>query len=267
MRKTFGILAHVDAGKTTFSEQALYRLGVLRAPGRVDHGDSFLDLHPVERERGITVFSDQAVIERSGGRWYWVDTPGHTDFAAEMERTLPALDFAVLIVSAPDGVEGHTETIWQLLERYGVPTLIFVNKMDRPDADFDGCLREMRALLSSDVADLRGFDGSSMDTAVIEAVAERDEALLDRLMNDEYDFAAWRDGLARELRERRIFPAFAGAALTGEGIDRFLAALDAITRTTMPSASSPSPRGSIRCATTPRARGRCTRRSCRGGCG
>ncbi len=231
MRKTIGILAHVDAGKTTFSEQVLYRLGAIRSAGRVDHGDSFLDLHPVERERGITVFADQAVIERGGDRWYWLDTPGHTDFAAEMERVLPALDFAVLIVSCPDGVEGHTETIWRLLERYEIPTLIFVNKMDRPDADFDACLRELRALLSPDVADLRGFDGASMDQTAIEAVAERDEALLDRLMDDDYDFAAWREGLTRELRERRIFPAFAGAALTGAGIDALLAALDAITNT------------------------------------
>ncbi len=231
MRKTIGILAHVDAGKTTFSEQALYRLGAIRSAGRVDHGDSFLDQHPIERERGITVFADQAIIDRGGDRWYWVDTPGHTDFAAEMERALPALDFAVLIVSCPDGVEGHTETIWQLLERYRIPTLIFVNKMDRPDADFDACLRQMRALLSPDVADFRGFDGQAMDQTAIEAVAERDEALLDRLMEDDCDFAAWRSGLARELRERRVFPAFAGAALTGEGIEAFLAAMDAITDT------------------------------------
>ena len=231
MRKTIGILAHVDAGKTTFSEQALYRCGAIRTLGRVDHRDAFLDLHPVERERGITVFADQAMFDLGGNRYYWVDTPGHTDFAAEMERALPALDYAVLIVSCPDGVEGHTETVWRLLERYEIPTLIFVNKTDRPDADFEACLAQMRALLSPDVADLRGFDGHSMDTAAIEAVAERDEALLDRLMEDDYDFAAWRVGLTRALRERRVFPAFAGAALTGAGVDSFLAALDAITDT------------------------------------
>ena len=231
MRKTIGILAHVDAGKTTFSEQVLYRCGAIRTLGRVDLRDAFLDLHPVERERGITVFADQAVFDFGGKRWYWVDTPGHTDFAAEMERALPILDYAVLIVSCPDGVEGHTETVWRLLEHYGIPTLIFVNKTDRPDADFGACLAQMRALLSPDVADLRGFDGRSMDMAAIEAVAERNEALLDRLMEDDYDFAVWRDGLARALRERRVFPAFAGAALTGAGVDSFLAALDAITDT------------------------------------
>ena len=231
MKKTFGILAHVDAGKTTFSEQVLYRSGAIRSLGRVDHRDAFLDLHPIERERGITVFSDQAVFERNNNRYFWLDTPGHTDFASEMERVLPVLDFAVLIVSCAEGVESHTETIWQLLEQYSVPVLIFVNKTDRPDADYDACLSSMRSLLSADIADMRGFDGKNMGEAAVEAVAERDEELLDRLMEDDYDFEAWRKGLAREIRERRIFPAFPGAALNGEGIETFLAAMDAVTDT------------------------------------
>ena len=232
MKKTFGILAHVDAGKTTFSEQVLYRSGAIRSLGRVDHRDAFLDLHPIERERGITVFSDQAFFDLNGNRYFWLDTPGHTDFASEMERVLPALDFAVLIVSCVEGVESHTETIWQLLEQYKVPVLIFVNKADRPDADYGACLQSMRALLSPDVTDMHGFDGKSMDEAAIEAVAERDEALLDRLMEDDYDFEAWRKGLVCALRERRIFPVFPGAALNGSGIDEFLAAMDAVTDTT-----------------------------------
>ena len=110
MKKTLGILAHVDAGKTTFSEQVLYRSGAIRSLGRVDHRDAFLDLHPIERERGITVFSDQAFFDLNGNRYFWLDTPGHTDFASEMERVLPALDFAVLIVSC---VEGEPEVIRQ----------------------------------------------------------------------------------------------------------------------------------------------------------
>ena len=231
MKKTIGILAHVDAGKTTFSEQILYRGGAIRNLGRVDHHDAFLDLHPVERERGITVFSDQAVMDLGANRYYWLDTPGHMDFSSEMERVLPVLDFAVLIVSCVEGVESHTETIWRLLEDYNVPTLIFVNKCDRVDADFDACLNSMRRLLSPEIADFRGFDGAQMDETAIEAVAERDEALLDRLVEGAYDFEAWRAGLARALAERRIFPAFAGAALTGEGIERFLRAMDAITDT------------------------------------
>ncbi len=230
-RVCVGILAHVDAGKTTFSEQILFRSGAIRSLGRVDHRDAFLDLHPVERERGITVFSDQAVMDLGESRYYWLDTPGHTDFSPEMERVLPVLDCAVLIVSCAEGVESHTETIWRLLEAYNIPVLIFVNKMDRPDADFGACLAAMRRLLSPEVADLRGFDGEAMDEAAIEAVAERDEALLDRLVAGDFDPEAWRAGLAHALRERRIFPAFAGSALTGEGIDAFLRAMDAIVET------------------------------------
>lgn len=229
MRKTIGILAHVDAGKTTFSEQVLYRTGAIRSAGRVDHRDAFLDLHPVERERGITVFSDQAVFDLGENRYYWLDTPGHSDFASEMERVLPVLDCAVLIVSCVEGVESHTETIWQLLESYHVPTLIFVNKIDRPEADFEKCLESLQTLLSREIVDLRSFDGTQMNQRVIEAVAERDEVLLDRLMEDDYNFEVWRIGLSRAVHQRRIFPAFAGAALSGEGVDRFLKAMDAIT--------------------------------------
>lgn len=231
MRKTVGILAHVDAGKTSFSEQILYRSGAIRNLGRVDHRDAFLDAHPIERERGITVFSDQAVIERGENRIYWLDTPGHADFAAEMERAISAMDFAVLLVSCMEGVESHTETIWQLLREYAVPTLIFVNKTDRPEADFDACLRQMRRLLSGDVADFRGFDGRDMDERAREAVAERDEAILERYLSGDYEFEAWRRALSQAVAQRRVFPAFAGSALTGDGVDSFLAAMDAVTDT------------------------------------
>ena len=231
MKKTIGILAHVDAGKTTFSEQVLFHTGAIRSAGRVDHKDAFLDLHPIERERGITVFSDQALFDMGENRYFWLDTPGHADFAAEMERVLPVLDFAVLIVSCAEGVESHTETIWQLLEQYSVPAMIFVNKTDRPDADFSACLASIKKLLSPDAADLRSFDGSSMDEAAAEAVAERDEELLDRLMCDDYDFETWRKTLCREIAERRIFPVFAGAALQQKGVREFLAAMDGCTDT------------------------------------
>lgn len=231
MRKTIGILAHVDAGKTSFSEQLLFQSGAIRSAGRVDHRDAFLDLHPIERERGITVFSDQALFDLGENRYYWLDTPGHTDFSSEMERVLPVLDYAVLVISCVEGVESHSETIWHLLESYGVPVLIFINKMDRPEADFDRCLADLRALLSKEIVDLRGFDGKSMDQAAIEALAERDEALLDRLMADDYDFEAWRRGLVSALQQRRIFPVFAGSALQGRGIAEFLRAMDASTDT------------------------------------
>ncbi len=231
MKKTIGVLAHVDAGKTTFSEQVLYRTGAIRRVGRVDHRDSFLDLNDIERVRGITVFSDQAVFDIGENRYYWLDTPGHEDFASEMERVLPVLDYAIVLVNGAEGVQSHTERVWGLLQDYGVPRLLFVNKMDRPDADFDGCMRDMRRLLSDDVCDMRAFDGRGFSDAEIESIAERDEELLDRLMADDYDFAAWRSAFSRMIRENKIFPAFAGAALSGDGIDSFLAAMDAVTDT------------------------------------
>ena len=231
VNKVFGILAHVDAGKTTFTEQILLAAGAIRAAGRVDHRDTFLDLHPIERERGITVFSDQAAFDYNGNHYSWLDTPGHTDFIAEMERVLPVLDFAALLVSAPDGVQSHTETVWNLLREYNVPTLIFVNKTDRADGDFDACLAEMRQRFSPDVCDLRGFTPTEMDESVIEAAAERDEALFERLMDGEYSFNVWLESLQGMICERRLFPVFSGSALRGDGIREFLAAMDTLTPT------------------------------------
>ena len=159
MDRVIGILAHVDAGKTTFSEQLLYHAGVLRAPGRVDHGDAFLDAHPLERQRGITIFSDQAVFERGEDRFFWVDTPGHADFAAEMERALSVLDYAVLVVNGAEGIQSHTETLWTLLEAYHVPALIFINKTDRPACDADEVLSAVKRRLSADATDMDGWTG------------------------------------------------------------------------------------------------------------
>ena len=141
-----GILAHVDAGKTTLAEGLLYVGGALRKLGRVDHGDAFLDTDAVERERGITVFAKQAVLSLEKTELTLLDTPGHVDFSAEMERTLQVLDGAILVVSGTDGVQSHTRTLWRLLERYQVPTLIFVNKMDLAGADRDKVLGELRKL-------------------------------------------------------------------------------------------------------------------------
>ena len=129
---TLGILAHVDAGKTTLSESILYLSGKIRTLGRVDHQDAFLDTHVLERNRGITIFSKQAVLELGNTKVTLLDTPGHVDFSAEMERTLQVLDCAILVISGADGVQGHTMTLWKLLKRYQVPVFIFVNKMDQP---------------------------------------------------------------------------------------------------------------------------------------
>ena len=138
-----GILAHVDAGKTTLSEGLLYLCGEIRKIGRVDHGDAFLDTYELEKERGITIFSKQALLKTEDMEVTLLDTPGHVDFSAEMERTLQVLDYAVLVISGADGVQGHTQTLWRLLARYEVPTFIFVNKMDQNGTDRKALMEEI----------------------------------------------------------------------------------------------------------------------------
>ena len=148
---TLGILAHVDAGKTTLSESILYLSGKIRTLGRVDHQDAFLDTHTLERNRGITIFSKQAVLELGNTKVTLLDTPGHVDFSAEMERTLQVLDCAILVISGADGVQGHTRTLWKLLRRYQVPVFVFVNKMDQEGTDRDRLLGELKQSLSDGI--------------------------------------------------------------------------------------------------------------------
>ena len=152
------LLAHVDAGKTTLSEALLYESGNLRKIGRVDNGDAFLDTDALERARGITIFSKQAVLETEDTVFTLLDTPGHVDFSAEMERTLQALDYAILLISGADGVQGHTRTLWQLLKRYQVPAFLFVNKMDQPGTDKETLLAELREKLDENCLDFSDVD-------------------------------------------------------------------------------------------------------------
>ena len=226
---SIGILAHVDAGKTTFSEQILCHAGVVRTAGRVDHGDAFLDAHPLERRRGITIYSDQAVFERDDRRFFWVDTPGHADFAAEMERAVTAVDYAVVLVSGAEGVQGHTETIWGLLNRLGIPALIFVNKTDRAGFDAAESLKDLKRRLSPDCVDMGGYHGGGMPEVVVEAVAERDEALLDRLLAGDFDAADWLSALRGQILRRELFPVYLGSALNDVGVLEFLDALCLLT--------------------------------------
>ena len=149
-KTVIGILAHVDAGKTTLSEGLLYTAGVLRKLGRVDHGDAFLDNFALERERGITIFSKQANLSWKGLELVRLDTPGHVDFAAETERVLQVLDYCLLVISGSDGVQGHTGTLWRLLKRYGIPTFLFINKMDQPGTDKGALMRELRGRFGSE---------------------------------------------------------------------------------------------------------------------
>ena len=168
-----GILAHVDAGKTTLSEGLLYLSGALKKLGRVDHRDAFLDTHSIERERGITIFSKQALFSIGTLEVTLLDTPGHVDFSSEMERTLQVLDCAILVVSGPDGVQAHTETLWRLLRRYQIPTFLFINKMDLPGTDRKALLEQLTRRLGDGFVDF----GDAQDV-LLENIALCDEDLL-----------------------------------------------------------------------------------------
>ena len=215
---TVGILAHVDAGKTTLSEALLYRGGAIRRLGRVDHADAFLDTDALERERGITIFSKQAVLPLEGMELTLLDTPGHVDFSAEAERTLGVLDCAILVVSGPDGPQGHTLTLWKLLERHGVPTFLFLNKMDQPGTDRAALLEKLRAALSPAI-----LDWADLGTAPFwEEAALGDEEALEEYMEGD---CLSEDTLRRLMGERKIFPCLFGSALKLEGVDELLGTL------------------------------------------
>ena len=232
MRKTIGILAHVDAGKTTFSERVLYHTQAIRKVGRVDHQDAFLDSHALEKQRGITIFSGLAHFEMDGDVYYWLDTPGHVDFSTEMERAVSMMDYAVLVISCAEGVQSHTETVWQLLKEYNVPVLIFLNKLDRIGADPDRVIEQMRRRLSADMLDLRHFQTNSrFSDKEIEAIAERDEALLDRLFDGGFDEPSWLTSLCHQIKDRLCFPVLAGVALEGKGVAEFLRVLALLSHT------------------------------------
>lgn len=224
-RLVVGILAHVDSGKTTLSEGLLYRSGEIRKLGRVDHGDAFLDTHALERERGITIFSKQAVLRLEDTEITLLDTPGHVDFSTEMERTLQVLDYAILVISGTDGVQSHTETLWRLLARYQVPTFLFVNKMDLAGADQEALLQQLRRRLGDGCVD---FGSSCAESGSwLENLALCSETLMDRYLETGNLSTA---EIAAAVAERKIFPCYFGSALKLEGIDEFLSLLDKYTQ-------------------------------------
>lgn len=231
MKKTIGVLAHVDAGKTTFSEGLLYHTNTIRQRGRVDHKNSYLDSHEIEKERGITIFSDQAVMEYKGDTYYLIDTPGHVDFSPEMERSIMVMDYAIMIISAVEGVEGHTETVWQLLRKHKIPTFFFINKIDRVGADVNKILEEIRLNLTDDVCHIVGFLEGDLDEETIEFVAERDEELLDLYMEGQYDKELWINHIKEMIKENNMFICGSGSALQDEGIIEFLDNLHMFTST------------------------------------
>lgn len=214
-----GILAHVDAGKTTLSEGMLYLSGTVRKLGRVDHKDAFLDTYSLERDRGITIFSKQAVFSLGNRRINLLDTPGHVDFSAEMERTLQVLDYAVLVISGADGVQGHTETLWKLLKLYEIPTFIFINKMDQPGTDREGLLAELKERLDEGCI----VFGKGKNVESLEEIAMTDEAVLDYFMEHE---TVRNEDICRLIRERKIFPCYFGSALKLDGVQELLAGFE-----------------------------------------
>lgn len=233
-----GILAHVDAGKTTLAEGILYHSGSIRKLGRVDHGDAFLDTYALERSRGITIFSKQAELTVGGLGITLLDTPGHVDFSAEMERTLQVLDYAILVISGADGVQGHVQTLWQLLKRYRIPTFLFINKMDQEGTDRQALLDELRGRLSECCVDFggdtagaaggeKGVSGAeAADTAAdvfMENVAMCDEGLLEAYLERG---AIKEEEIGAAIAERKIFPCYFGSALKMQGIEALLTGIE-----------------------------------------
>lgn len=212
-----GILAHVDSGKTTLSEAMLYTAGKIRKLGRVDHKDAYLDTDAQERERGITIFSKQAVFTYDDMEITLLDTPGHVDFSAEMERTLQVLDYAILVINGMDGVQSHTDTLWKLLKRYEIPTFIFVNKMDMDGADKDAVFQNIRKKLDGDCVD---FSSGDRD----EQIAMADERLLDTYLDSG---TVETEDIIEAILDRKIFPCFWGSALKLSGVQELLDAMKA----------------------------------------
>ena len=214
-----GLLAHVDAGKTTLSEGLLYQTGKIRKLGRVDHRDAYLDTFELERERGITIFSKQAVLTAGDTQITLMDTPGHVDFSAEMERTLQVLDYAVLVINGADGVQGHTRTVWRLLQRYHIPVFLFVNKMDQEGTDREALLQELKDRLDDNCID---FGKAIPRNTFYENIALCEEALLDSFLETG---EVSEETITRLIGERKIFPCYFGSALRMTGVEELLEGL------------------------------------------
>ena len=226
-----GILAHVDAGKTTLSERLLYLCGVIRQIGRVDHGDTFLDNYELEKERGITIFSKQAILKTEDVEVTLLDTPGHVDFSAEMERTLQVLDYAILVINGMDGVQSHTMTLWRLLERYQIPTFLFVNKMDQNGTDYEALLADLKAHLHENCVDFgkiqENDEENTLTSDQMENIAVCDETLLEKYLETG---SIEEEEIAELITQRKIFPCYFGSALKEDGVEDFWNGVQKYTR-------------------------------------
>lgn len=225
-----GLLAHVDAGKTTLSEALLYLTGAIRKMGRVDDRDAFLDTYELERERGITIFSKQAVFEMGDKIITLLDTPGHVDFSAEMERTIQVLDAAVLVVSGADGVQGHTRTVWRLLKRHHVPVFLFINKMDQSGCDKQGLMQDLKANLDENCVDFGGWSGEKGEWDPKETQTDdfyQELAVCDEGIMESYfeNGIIKTEEIGQLIRERKVFPCYFGSALKLKGVEKLIEGL------------------------------------------
>ncbi|MBP1924529.1 small GTP-binding protein [Sedimentibacter acidaminivorans] len=242
MNKTIGIVAHVDAGKTTFIEQILYITDTIREVGRVDKKNTVLDYHTIEKQRGITVFSDQASLKYNDTTIHIIDTPGHVDFSSEMERSLKILDCAVIIISAVEGIQGHTETVWRLLRQYNIPTIFFINKLDRIGADFYKTYDDIYINFTKDICVFAKpnnddgdvfssivplFNDTEFDSSVVDFLVERNDYLLEKYLNDEkLTFSELNESIKKQFSSCNIYPCLCGSGLKNIGIDLFLNFID-----------------------------------------
>ena len=224
IESVIGILAHVDAGKTTLTEAILYKTGAIRRLGRVDKKDSWFDSHELERSRGITIFSKQNPFRIGEKRFTLIDTPGHVDFSAEMERTLGVLDYAVLVIDGTSGVQSHTETIWQLLKEYKIPVFIFVNKADREGFDGQNMIKELKSKLGEGCVDF-----SLEEDKLNEEISMLSEELLEAYLSGESDDEFLKNSISRLVAGRELFPCFFGSALFDRGVDALLDGIEKYT--------------------------------------